>query len=426
MKISVCFQVVPNLLEMTPAEWPDSPAVPPGAHCRRQIDAYDESALETALRVRDEHPDTELTAVTISAREDRRIFEMLFALGFSHVLRVEEDPLPFASARKACLLAEAVRGSDFILAGSRSGLGGSGKTPRLLAGALGLPYVDGVTELHYRDGALQFLAVRGEEQHKGLASGPAVLMIGEGGWLRVPTLRQRAAVSSRRAEVTDPAALLSGLPLPKEEFPVLLRPLPEHPPCRFLNGSREENATAVASLFSDACVNAQAREAADLRERLCYGGMRVAVYESEQPPLPMMAGDLSSFRDLAACACDKGAGLTRAEKVLVLGRGAGGEDNLRRAEQCAQRLGASVGATRAAVMNGWFPPACQVGISGLSLAGRCVLVLGASGAGAFTAGLENCGTVIAVNSDPKAPIFQRSDYGIVCDCGEFLQALLKA
>lgn len=137
--------------------------------------------------------------------------------------------------------------------------------------------------------------------------------------------------------------------------------------------------------------------------------------EKTLPPLPL-EGIRSSY-DPA------GDELKGARLVIAAGRGIGSRQAFSRVSALAERLGAKAGATRSAVMYGWAPMSAQIGVSGVSIAAEVCLVLGASGAEAFSAGLEGCKTIIAVNTDAHAPIFRRADIGIVADCGEILTQL---
>ena len=116
--------------------------------------------------------------------------------------------------------------------------------------------------------------------------------------------------------------------------------------------------------------------------------------------------------------------LTRAKAIVVGGRGTGGDFS--EIDRLAQRLGAEVGATRVATDAGWVDRDRMIGQTGVITHPKVVLVLGVSGAVQFTVGIEGAGTVIAVNRDPDAPIFDHADLGIVGDLGPVVRSLLKA
>lgn len=112
-----------------------------------------------------------------------------------------------------------------------------------------------------------------------------------------------------------------------------------------------------------------------------------------------------------------------AERVVVAGLGTGGD--LRLVEQLAARLGASIGVTRPLVDMGVAPREKQVGSTGVALRSKLAVVVGASGDSHFISGLRDVGTVIAVNKDENAPIFQEADVCLVGDLFEVLPQLLE-
>jgi electron transfer flavoprotein alpha subunit len=122
---------------------------------------------------------------------------------------------------------------------------------------------------------------------------------------------------------------------------------------------------------------------------------------------------------------DTAHGLKKAAKLIAAGRGLKGKAQFRTVCELADRLGAAAGATRAVVYNGWAPMAAQVGVSGTAVSPDVCLLLAASGSGAFLSGISKDTKIIAVNSDPDAPVFRRADRGVVGDAGEILQELIK-
>lgn len=117
--------------------------------------------------------------------------------------------------------------------------------------------------------------------------------------------------------------------------------------------------------------------------------------------------------------------LKAAKRVVIGGRGLGSRQNLALLIQFAESIGAEWGVTRPVFMDGWAPRQRLVGVSGNLLQPELAIVIAASGAAAFMKGIDASKTIIAVNSDPDAPIFHCCDQGIVCDGVELLSALLQ-
>jgi electron transfer flavoprotein alpha subunit len=117
--------------------------------------------------------------------------------------------------------------------------------------------------------------------------------------------------------------------------------------------------------------------------------------------------------------------ITKVDFLLAVGRGIEEEDNLPRFEQLAERLGGTLGVSRPLVDAGWAAQERQVGQSGRTVKPKVYLALGISGAVQHLAGMRDAETVIAVNTDPEAPIFGVAHYGAVADLFEVADALEK-
>lgn len=111
--------------------------------------------------------------------------------------------------------------------------------------------------------------------------------------------------------------------------------------------------------------------------------------------------------------------------VVAGGLGVGSRENFQVIYELAACLGGAPAASRAAVNEGFAPYACQVGQSGHTVAPKVYLAIGISGAVQHLSGIQGAGKIIAVNPDPKAPIFEYADVGIVSSWQPFAEALLK-
>lgn len=118
--------------------------------------------------------------------------------------------------------------------------------------------------------------------------------------------------------------------------------------------------------------------------------------------------------------------LSQAERIVSVGRGIKEQSNIPLAQGLAEALGAELAASRPICDAGWLPMERQVGSSGQTVAPKLYLALGISGAIQHLVGMKGASTIVAINKDPDAPIFEVADYGIVGDLFEVVPALTAA
>ena len=117
--------------------------------------------------------------------------------------------------------------------------------------------------------------------------------------------------------------------------------------------------------------------------------------------------------------------LTKSEVIVAVGRGIKSQENIALAQQLADALGADLAASRPICDNEWLPIDRQIGSSGQTVAPKVYIALGISGAIQHIVGMKNAGTIVAINKDSEAPIFDIADYGIAGDLFEAVPVMIE-
>jgi electron transfer flavoprotein alpha subunit len=182
----------------------------------------------------------------------------------------------------------------------------------------------------------------------------------------------------------------------------------------------------AGSLLEDAVLEATPAlltAAADAPAALSVGGLETPAVHRHSPELS--EGDLL-VEAAASAASDGAVSLATARVVVGGGRGVGGPENFAPLEELAGLLGGAVGVSRVVTSQGWRPHRQQVGQTGTRIAPELYLACGISGAIQHMAGCQTAKHIVAINTDPDAPIISHADYAVIGDLNEVIPALVAA
>ncbi len=189
-------------------------------------------------------------------------------------------------------------------------------------------------------------------------------------------------------------------------------------PHRFRRPTYAGNAIVTVEVPADALVVATIRTASF--EAAPGGGSAAIEAVTVDVPLPTH----TRFVNLSAAKSDRPE-LQSAARVVSGGRALGSAENFQLIDQLADKLGAAVGASRAAVDAGYAPNELQVGQTGKIIAPELYVAIGISGAIQHLTGIKDARTIVAINKDPEAPIFEVADFGLVGDLFKLVPELMQ-
>ena len=213
----------------------------------------------------------------------------------------------------------------------------------------------------------------------------------------------RVAARLDRALVTDVVAVAGGTPptftRPMFQAKLVAQVVPAGPTPHFAT-------IQIGAFRADAVVRGD-------------GPAAVAPLSVDVPPELVRQTPEAPFRE-AKQAVD----LSAAPRIVSVGRGIKDEEHIQLARDLAAALGAELAASRPIIDAGWLPADRQIGSSGQTVAPKLYLALGISGAIQHVVGMKGARTIVAINKDPDAPIFEIADYGIVGDLFEIVPAMI--
>jgi electron transfer flavoprotein alpha/beta subunit len=264
LRLLACFKTTWNLDDVTIEEWDCLEKGRPPSFMKKTLAAYDESALELALRLADDAKqilgrETEITALTVDEDAEDHVTKNLFAIGYARVARVAcAEDLRFRPDLVAAMLCGFIghekNGFDLILTGQQANAGDNGQTHLLMAEKLGLPCVLNVIDASYLEGGVHVVSLADDGILEQTITEPAVLGVANAAhpYLRVPTLRERMAASQKSVLTISGESLV---PLDERQPPrvahrgLALKKLRRE--CRFIQG---ESPAEKSRLLYDSCL----------------------------------------------------------------------------------------------------------------------------------------------------------------------------
>jgi electron transfer flavoprotein alpha subunit len=257
-----------------------------------------------------------------------------------------------------------------------------------------------------------------------------VFVVGDADLLEFDSDRWCAALASITREIQPELVLLGHTPCGSDVAPRLAFRVGG----AVASGCTEITREGGCLLFTRTCYGANAREllrlhaspaVATLRSGSCDGA---PVDRSRSGTVVTCAVPGHGRSRVVARQRDSGEAvrLEDARVVLAGGRGVNGPEGFGVLQALASSLGGAVGASRVACDLGWCPKSWQIGLTGKSVAPELYIAAGISGASHHMAGCGSAKVIVAINSDPDAPIFRQARYGVVGDCVEIIRAITAA
>lgn len=462
MKICVCFKIVNDYEDMDSRIWNEK-EIREGnnrstafSYSRKVYSYYDEAALETALRYKEELEESgktvHLTALTYG-NGPRSLFTRLYAIGFDTVVRIREDPdminnpmlknsdlsLYKPSHTGAVLSSYLINFSfDFILMGKMAEPLSSGLVPAHVASRLGIPLIENVAALHYDPANDRTILTSShyntvemtEEIYRIISDPPVVLSISDVAYpyLRSYTLKQRREALKKAViewsfdkSVSEENPFSSIILIPKD--------IPKQQ-CNYLKvmGGTSWRKLLFESIFSlmqdseSTASKSNAESESSYTRRNVFSGHMEAIFRPDELIKP---GNIIPYQGtiLSSEFHQESKDIANQDILFIAGRGIGSRKNYETLKRLGKNLDIPVACSRPIAMNGWEHFSKVIGISGKILQAKVVITIGISGSSAFMAGLEKTKHIIAVNNDPEAPIFRYAKTGFLCDCIRFIEEL---